>query len=116
MGPVVRHHLGSMIFPTVASLVATLLMWPAVLVSFALIALGLRSKRPFRIAAGALLGIPFFAYLALTPRFRGVGFLPVVLHLIAAMALAKGRPAVAAVLCVPGVLLAGFILGLVLTQ
>lgn len=109
-------HLGSMIFPTLSSLIAVLLMWPAVLVSFVLLAMGLISKRPYLLGAGALLGIPFFAYLALTPRFRGVGFLPVVLHLIAAVSLAKGRPTVAAVLCVPGVLLAGLLLGLVLLQ
>jgi hypothetical protein len=109
-------HLGSLIFPTLSSLIAVLLVWPAVLVSFALLAVGLISKRPYLLGAGALLGMPFFAYLALTPRFRGMGFIPVVLHLIAAVSLAKGRSTVAAVLCVPGVLLAGFVLSLVWLQ
>jgi hypothetical protein len=109
-------HIGSSIFPTLTSLIATLLVWPAVVVSFIMIAAGLVGKRPALLAAGALLGVPFFAYLALTPRFFVVGFIPVVLHLIAAVALAKGRPKVAAVLCLPGILLAGFMLAAVLGQ
>jgi hypothetical protein len=109
-------HIGSAIFPSLASLIATLLMWPAVFVSFVLIAAGLLSERPALVWAGALLGLPFFAYLALTPRFRGVGLIPVVLHLTAALLLAKGRPRVAAALCLPGVLLAGFVLSAVMRQ
>ena len=107
-------HIGNSHFPTLLSFVAALLMWPAVLVGFGLMAEGLMRKRPALVGAGALLGVPFFAYLALTPRFLGVGFIPVILHLIAAVALAKGKPAVAAMLCVPGVLLAGVMLGAVL--
>ena len=109
-------HIGNTYFPTLLSFVAVLLVWPAVFVAFLLMAAGLIRKLPALLGAGALLSVPFFAYLALTPRFRGVGFLPVVLELIAAVALAKGRPAVAGMLCVPGVLLAGVLLGAVLQQ
>jgi len=109
-------HIGNSYFPTLLSFIAMLLVWPAVFVAFGLMAGGLVWKRPFLLGAGALLSVPFFAYLALTPRFRGVGFLPVVLELIAAVALAKGKPVWAAMLCVPGVLLAGFLLEAVLSQ
>ena len=87
--------------------VAALLVGPGVFVAFLLMAASLVWKRPVLLGMGALLSVPCFAYLALTPRFLGVGFLPVVLELIATVALAKGRPVLAAALCVPGLLLLG---------
>jgi hypothetical protein len=87
-----------------------LMGWPAIAASILIVALGLLSKRPWVVIAGALLGVPFFFYLAATPRFRGAALVPVVLQAIAGVSFVRRKPAVAAALCAPAVLFASYVL------
>jgi hypothetical protein len=91
----------------------TLLGWPAVAASVVAVAAGLLSKRPAPILLGAALGLPFFAYVAGTPRFGLAALAPVALQVVAAVVVVRKGAVWAAALCAPAVLLAAYILILV---
>lgn len=61
-----------------------LIFWPAIVVGLIASGLGIARRRAFPLVAGAILMFPAALYLTATPRFRFVGFVPVVCVLLAA--------------------------------
>lgn len=87
-----------------------LLGWPAVTISVVAMIAGLWTKLPALILVAAVLCAPFFLYLAATPRFGLVAAVPVVLQILGAGFLRRGRAALAGGLCAPAVVLSGYVL------
>jgi len=46
--------------------------WPAILLALSLSVAGILQKKPSFLVAGSVIAIPFFLYLAATPRFRWI--------------------------------------------
>jgi len=90
--------------------------WPFVGVSMLGFALGLATRRPWLMALGAVLAVPFCLYLSATPRFGAFGLMALFLNAGAAWASARGRSLLALILLVPFVGLAAFVAWLVFTQ
>ncbi|MFQ5739789.1 MAG: hypothetical protein ACE5JX_12320 [Acidobacteriota bacterium] len=79
--------------------------WPAVIASVLCSTLGLVRKAPRLVVGGALLALPFFLYLTMTPMFAYMGpFLPLA-HFGSAYALARRRQWLAWILLAPVFLL-----------
>ena len=68
-----------------------LLFWPAIVVGLIAAAFGIARRRVFPLLGGAILMLPAALYLAATPRFEFIGFVPVVCVLLAAQAVRWNR-------------------------
>ncbi len=90
-------------------MLSMLMGWPAVVASVIVLAGGLLRKRPALVALGAMLSLPFFLYVAGTPRFGVLAIIPVVLEFVAAWVLWRKRPLLAGTLCAPAVAFAVYI-------
>ena len=75
--------------------------WPALLLALALSVAGILRRRPAWLAVGSVIAIPFFSYLAATPRFRWIALAFPLLLLGASIAVHRGRFGLAWALFVP---------------
>ena len=75
--------------------------WPAVLLALVLSAAGILRRKPKWLAVGSVIVIPFFAYLAATPRFRWIALASPLLLLGASIAVHRSRFGLAWALFVP---------------
>ena len=96
------------------AIVAVILGWPAVVASLFISIVAITSGRWRLALVGVVVGSPFLAYLALTPRFSIIAPPVAASSCAAVYALARGRRSLAGALAVPYVLLAAFIALLVL--
>jgi hypothetical protein len=97
-------------------LAAVLLGWPAVIVSVALVLVGVVRLRAQVALAGAILGCPFLLYLFATPRVGWFSLLVGALYIGSSKAVAQSRRGLAVAMATPFVVLAGFVAGAVLNQ
>ena len=68
-----------------------LIFWPAIVVGLVAAGLGLVRRRPSLLIGGAILVLPASLYLAATPRFQYVGFIPVACLFLGAYAVRRGK-------------------------
>jgi hypothetical protein len=100
----------------VASGLAALFGWPAVLASVLVAAVGIALRRLLVVLVGAALALPFFLYMAGTPRFALSAPIVAILYLATVVAVAKLRRWVAWGLWLVFVAFAGLVAVLVVTQ
>jgi hypothetical protein len=89
----------------VSSLVG-LILWLALALSLLGSAIAIARRLPFLLPAAAVIGLPFFVYLGLNPRYGWLVFAVPLCQGIAAMAVARGARALATALCAPALLVA----------
>jgi hypothetical protein len=87
--------------------------WPAVVVSLVTSTVGLVARRWWLLAIAAMISLPCFGYLAMTPRFRGVAMVPPLLQLLAAVVLRYGSRFYAVLLSLPTLLFSGYVFSVV---
>lgn len=90
--------------------------WPAVLASIGLAAYGWTTRRPWLMAAGVLLAVPFGWYINHYPGLRGWALAALVGCLMAPVLLRVGRPRMALVLTLPLLGMAGLLAYVVASQ
>jgi hypothetical protein len=78
--------------------------WPAALASLLLVAVGLAARKFRLVIVGVIVGTPFLLYFALTPRFRYVAALILLLNYASAVAAHREKVVVASVLYAPYVI------------
>ena len=66
-----------------------LLFWPAIVVGLLASCFGILCRRPAWLVSAAVLVLPASLYLTATPRFQGVGLLPLVFLVLAAYAVRR---------------------------
>lgn len=93
-----------------------LLFWPAVAGSLILSAWGIAARRPWLLAAGAVLAIPFALYLSATPRFGPQGITLPLFQVSAAYIVRKGALWAAWLLLAPLAGISGWLAVAVLLQ
>lgn len=90
--------------------------WPAVLASIGLVAYGWYARRPWVMAAGVLLAVPFGWYINHYPLLRGWALAALVCYLMAPVLLRLGRSGMAFVLTLPLLGMAGLLAYVVASQ
>jgi hypothetical protein len=80
--------------------------WPAATLSLVVTLVGLVTGSRWLLLSAAVMGLPFFAYLELTPRFAGCSICSL-LQFASAAAAWKHRPLLAAGLAAPAVVFIG---------
>ncbi len=90
--------------------------WPAILVSLGLSVMGIVRKRPVWLIVAAIVVVPFFLYLAGTPRFRWIAFVFPVLLFGASIAVRRSHLWLAWSLFVPFVGFVGWLAVIVMSE
>ena len=80
---------------------AALLGWPAIAVANVFVVIGFQRRRPSWVIVAAAAALPMSLYLAVMPRYPLIPlFIPLSL-VVAALAIRRDRPRLAAALCAP---------------
>jgi len=83
--------------------------WPAVALSLVCATAGLALRRTSLYVAGAILAVPFCAYLALNPGMRLIGSAVSILFFVGAYAISRGRRTASLLLLLPFVMVAAWL-------
>ena len=95
----------------------TYILWALIMASLVLVVLGLAQRRPWRIAAGALLSLPLTLYLSLYPGvFHASWILSVLLMAASFAAHRRWHRVVATVLVLPYVAVVAWLAYVVVSQ
>ena len=90
-------------------MIIALLVWPGLFAGLLCSAAAVLVRRWTLLLLGALLTLPFFGYLAMTPRFSFVVLVPMALQMGGAIALRPRHRGVAILLSLPTVGMAGYV-------